>query len=65
MKIRADHEACIGAGLCVMAAPEVFDQDAVDGRVVITSDEPAADLHAAVIDAVGLCPVAALTLMSQ
>ena len=27
MKIEADRDVCIGAGMCVMTAEEVFDQD--------------------------------------
>lgn len=62
MKIDADLEACIGAGLCVMAAPGVFDQDPADGRVVVLVDEPDADQMPAVREAVGLCPTAVLAL---
>jgi len=62
MTIQADLESCIGAGLCVMAAPELFDQDPADGRVIVLVDEPAADQLSAVREAVGLCPTAALAL---
>jgi ferredoxin len=34
MSIRADRDVCIGAGMCVVAAPAVFDQDA-DGLVLL------------------------------
>lgn len=62
MTIEVDLESCIGAGLCVMAAPEVFDQDPGDGRVVVLDPEPAADLLPAVREAVGLCPTAVIAL---
>ena len=62
MSIETDLEACIGAGLCVMAAPEVFDQDPADGRVVVLVDEPAPDQLPAVREAIGLCPTAVLAL---
>lgn len=62
MTIEVDLESCIGAGLCVMAAPEVFDQDPADGRVVVLVDDPAADQLPAVREAVGLCPTAVLAL---
>jgi len=62
MTIEVDLESCIGAGLCVMAAPEVFDQDPADGRVVVLVDEPAADQMPAVREAVGLCPTAVLAM---
>lgn len=62
MRIDVDLESCIGAGLCVMAAPEVFDQDPSDGRVVVLADELTPDHIPAVREAVGLCPTAALKL---
>lgn len=62
MKITADHEGCIGAGLCVMAAPDVFDQDPADGRVIVRNDSPDEDQRESVEEAAGLCPVAALVL---
>jgi ferredoxin len=62
MTIEVDLESCIGAGLCVMAAPEVFDQDPADGRVVVLVDELSADQLTAVREAVGLCPTAVLAL---
>jgi len=62
MSIEVDLESCIGAGLCVMAAPEVFDQDPADGRVIVLDDTPAPDQLAAVREAVGLCPTAVLAL---
>ena len=39
MKIAADRDMCIGAGLCVVTAPAVFDQDD-DGIVVMETEEP-------------------------
>ncbi|WP_109508554.1 ferredoxin [Nocardioides speluncae] len=62
MSIDVDLESCIGAGLCVMAAPEVFDQSPDDGRVVVLVDEPTPDQVPAVREAVGLCPTAVLRL---
>ena len=38
MKIEADRDVCIGAGMCVMTAEEVFDQDD-DGIVVVLEVE--------------------------
>lgn len=59
MRIDADREACISAGNCVMAAPEVFDQDD-DGIVVVLADPvPEGDQEGA-REAVRLCPATAL-----
>lgn len=47
MRISVDKDRCIGAGQCVLSAPDVFDQ-ADDGLVVVlAADVPAADGEAA------------------
>lgn len=62
-RIEVDRELCVGAGMCVVAAPAVFDQDDVDGRVVLLDvsydDEATLSL---VREAVMLCPSGALSL---
>lgn len=58
MTVHADRDVCIGAGLCVLADENVFDQDD-DGLVVVLSEEPADD--AGVRQAVLRCPSGALT----
>ena len=40
MRIEADTEVCIGAGQCVMTAPELFDQSDDDGVVIVLEPEP-------------------------
>jgi ferredoxin len=59
MRIEADRDVCIGAGNCVLAAPEVFDQ-AADGLVEVIDPAPAPSLEQAVRDAVARCPSGAL-----
>ena len=61
MKISADRDVCIGAGVCVMSAEAVFDQDD-DGIVVILVDDVPADEQENARKAVQLCPSGALTL---
>jgi len=61
MKITIDRDRCIGAGQCVLAAPEVFDQDD-DGIVALLDATPAAALGSAARDAALLCPAAAITV---
>jgi ferredoxin len=58
-KVLADRDLCISAGMCVMTAPVVFDQDD-DGLVVLLTDEVPDDERARVEDAVRLCPSGAL-----
>jgi ferredoxin len=60
LRVRADRDVCIGAGLCVMAAGEVFDQD--DDGLVVVLDERPADVPA-VREAVANCPSGALSIV--
>jgi ferredoxin len=63
MKVVADLETCIGAGVCVLTAPDVFDQDAEDGTVrVLVELIPTAE-ERDVREAVELCPSAALSIV--
>jgi ferredoxin len=59
MKIEADRDVCICAGMCVMTAEEVFDQDD-DGIVVVLEVEVPAEHADAAARAVASCPSGAL-----
>ena len=59
-RVVVDREVCMSAGVCEMAAPEVFELDA-DG--VLQVGEPV-DL-AAVEAAVRACPTGALALVDR
>ena len=59
MKIEADRDVCIGAGMCVMTADEVFDQDD-DGIVVVLEVEVPAEHADAAARAAASCPSGAL-----
>lgn len=63
--LRVDRERCIGAGMCVLTAPEVFDQDGDDGRVIGPALAPGPDQEAAVREAVHNCPAGAITLAAH
>ncbi|WP_151769700.1 ferredoxin [Streptomyces abyssomicinicus] len=62
MRITVDTERCMGSGMCVLTAEEVFDQREDDGKVVVLRPEPPAGDRDAVREAVGLCPAGAITL---
>ena len=59
MKIEADRDVCIGAGMCVMTAEEVFDQGD-DGIVVVLEVEVPPEHADAAARAVAGCPSGAL-----
>lgn len=62
MRVTAHKEQCVGAGLCVLSAPEVFDQNPDDGLVEVRADQPAAEHADAVREAVALCPARAIAI---
>ena len=61
MKVHVDQERCVGAGNCVVQAPDIFDQGE-DGIVILLQAEPAADMHEAARDAANTCPALAITI---
>jgi ferredoxin len=61
LRVAADRDRCIAAGMCALLAGSVFDQDDNDGRVLLLDPTPATN-HAAVREAVETCPSGALTL---
>ncbi|GAA2338250.1 ferredoxin [Streptomyces violaceusniger] len=62
LRLRVDRERCIGAGMCALTAPEVFDQNPDDGRVLLPHAEPPTAHRAAARTAAGVCPSGAITL---
>jgi ferredoxin len=62
MKVEIDDVACVGAGQCVLLAPEVFDQRDEDGIVLLLDDSPAPALQDAVRESAQVCPAAAIHL---
>ncbi|MEV4247910.1 ferredoxin [Streptosporangium canum] len=62
MDIKADTDRCIGAGMCALTVPEVFDQSEEEGTVVLLDAAPPASRETAVRRAVQLCPSGALSV---
>ncbi|GAA2118812.1 ferredoxin [Kitasatospora saccharophila] len=62
MLVHVDPDRCCGAGQCVLAAPEVFDQREDDGTVLLLDANPPAALVREVADAVAACPGGAIRL---
>jgi ferredoxin len=62
VRIEADRERCIGAGMCVMTAEQVFDQDDEGVVVVLTPEVPHGDAAVAA-RAVASCPAGALRIV--
>ncbi len=60
MHVTINEGRCIGAGQCVLAAANVFDQREDDGVVILLDENPPASEAAAVNDAAALCPAAVI-----
>ncbi|MEU7143531.1 ferredoxin [Nocardia sp. NPDC046473] len=60
MRVTADRNVCIGAGLCALTAPGVFDQDDDNGLVKVLDTDPDAADAAAVREAADICPSGAV-----
>jgi ferredoxin len=61
VRIEASPDVCIGAGNCVLAAPDLFDQDD-DGIVQVLQAEVPPDQQDEAREAVERCPARALAL---
>jgi ferredoxin len=64
VQVSADEDRCVGAGSCVMSAPEVFDQDDY-GTVVVRDEDPDESQWPAVAEAIAICPAAALRIVRE
>ena len=62
MHITIDESRCIGAGQCVLNAPEVFDQREDDGIVVLLVADPQGANQEAARRAARLCPAEAIVI---
>ncbi|WP_082962002.1 ferredoxin [Mycobacterium sp. 852014-52144_SCH5372336] len=64
MRIRADREICVGAGMCVMADDTVFDQGD-DGLVLLVKEEVCGADEKRARVAVRHCPSGALRILDE
>lgn len=62
MKVTVDRDRCIGAGLCALTAPDIFDQDPAEALVIILDETPPETAHPAVLQAIDRCPASVIQL---
>ena len=61
VRVSVDKDLCIGAGQCVVTAPDVFDQDD-DGIVELLTDSPDEGDRDVVEEAAHVCPARVITV---
>jgi ferredoxin len=64
LKLHLDREVCAGAGICVLTAPKLFDQDDELGLVVLL-EQPDEETAEAARHAVEQCPSGAIALVED
>lgn len=60
MKVKVDHDLCIGCGLCADTCPEVFELK--DDKAFVIADEVPKAMIELVKEAVLNCPVDAIAI---
>jgi ferredoxin len=65
LRVEADREVCVGAGVCVRTAPGVFGQDEDLGLVALLTEWPEVGDAETVRQAVELCPSGALSIVEE
>ena len=63
MKVAVEKDHCIGAGMCSLTAPAVFDQDEEEAVVILLDESPPETEREAVAQAVDRCPAAAIRIL--
>jgi ferredoxin len=65
MRITADTGRCLGAGQCVLSAPDRFDQSEEGTVVVLDPEVTDSATEARLRDTVALCPSQAIALGAE
>lgn len=60
IRVEVHTDRCIGSGVCVLVAGQVFDQRDDDGVVVLLDERPVEQHHAAVHEAAARCPASVI-----
>jgi ferredoxin len=60
--VSVDEDKCCASGLCVLAVPQVFDQQDENGIVILLRPDPPQERRAEVRRAAGFCPASAIRI---
>ncbi|MEU6556655.1 ferredoxin [Streptomyces sp. NPDC046915] len=62
LQVVIDKDVCVACGACVLAGPDVFDQNE-DGQAIMIVDEPDESLRDQIEESIDACPVQALKIV--
>ncbi|MGW7256858.1 ferredoxin [Streptomyces sp. NPDC054834] len=62
LQVVIDKDVCVACGACVLAGPDVFDQNE-DGQAIMIVDEPDESLRDQIVESIDACPVQALSIV--
>jgi ferredoxin len=65
VRILGDRDICVGAGMCALTAPDLFEQDEEDGLVVVRNVHVEGQALELARKALDLCPSGALSLLED
>lgn len=65
MHVSVDTTRCCGTGMCVLIAPEVFEQRDEDGLVLLLTPSPGEELEEVVREAAAACPTTTIRLKQE
>ncbi|GAA1545649.1 MULTISPECIES: ferredoxin [Brevibacterium] len=65
MRIELDQDMCIGAGNCVLTAPDLFDQRDEDGVAFVLEENPSPEQEGSAKEAEALCPASAIRVLKK
>ena len=65
MRIELDQDMCIGAGNCVLTAPDLFDQRDEDGVAFVLEENPSPEQEGSTKEAEALCPASAIRVLKK
>lgn len=63
IRLAIDWDACICAGMCTSAAPDLFDLDDNGDLLLVAGEDVDDAFSAAAHEAAALCPVEAITVV--
>jgi len=65
LSVAVEYQKCTAAGQCLLAAPNVFDQSADNGTIVLLDPNPPESERPRVLDAIARCPASVISLADQ